>query len=114
MVDSVCRIDNLQLMTRPKSGMVFIVIIFLNLKQTGMKKYFIVIVLFSATFFACNNNKKSEAKDSETYRTVPVPNVNGNIPDTNNSIDLSTKKTDSSHLKIDSSHVKTDSLQKGK
>ncbi len=79
-----------------------------------MKKYFILIVLFSATLFACNNNKKSESKDSETYRTVPVPNVNGNIPDTNNSIDLSTKKTDSSHIKIDSSHVKTDSLQKGK
>ncbi|MGN6542734.1 MAG: hypothetical protein ACTHKY_18140 [Ginsengibacter sp.] len=79
-----------------------------------MKKYFIVIVLFSATLFACNNNKKSESKDSETYRTVPVPNVNGNIPDTNNSIDLSTKKTDSPHLRIDSSRLKTDSPSKGK
>jgi len=79
-----------------------------------MKKYFIVIVLFSATFFACKNNKKNAAKDSETYRTVPVPNVNGNIPDTNNSIDLSTKKTDSSHLRIDSSRLKTDSTSRGK
>jgi len=79
-----------------------------------MKKYFIVIVLFSATLFACTNHKNSEAKDSETYRTVPVPNVNGNIPDTNNSIDLSTKKADSSHLRIDSSRLKTDSPLKGK
>ena len=73
------------------------------------------MALSSVTFFACNNHKNSEAKDSETYRTVPVPNVNGNIPDTNNSIDLSTKKTDSSHLRIDSSRVETDSsLHKGK
>gem|GEM_PF-2840818 len=32
IVDSVCRIDNLQLINGGKSGMVFIVIIFLNLK----------------------------------------------------------------------------------
>lgn len=78
-----------------------------------MKKNFLII-LCTAAFFACNNQKNKASKDSETYRTVPVPNVNGNIPDTNNSIDLSTKKTDSSHMKTDSSHVKTDSLQKGK
>ena len=70
-----------------------------------MKKYFIVIVLFSATFFACNNNKKSEAKDSETYRTVPVPNVNGNIPDSTNSINLNQSlPVDSSKLKDSSKH----------
>jgi hypothetical protein len=70
-----------------------------------MKKNLIIIALFSVTFFACNNHKNNAGKDSETYRTVPVPNVNGNIPDTNNSIDLSTKK-DSSLLKTDSGKVK--------
>ena len=79
-----------------------------------MKKYFIVTVLLSATFFACNNHKNNAAKESETYRTVPVQNVNGNIPDTNNSIDLSTQKTDSSHLRIDSSRLKTDSASQGR
>jgi hypothetical protein len=72
-----------------------------------MKKNFIVIVLFSVMVFACNHQKNKAGKDAETYRTVPVPNVNGNIPDTNNSIDLSTKKTDSTQ-------IKADSLPKGK
>ncbi|MGN6530795.1 MAG: hypothetical protein ACTHK0_03450 [Ginsengibacter sp.] len=72
-----------------------------------MKKNFLVIVLCTATFFACNHQKNKAGKDAETYRTVPVPNVNGNIPDTSNSIDLGTKK--------DTSHVKTDStVSKGK
>jgi hypothetical protein len=85
--------------------MVFIVIFFINHKSTGMKKNLIIIALFSVTLFACKNHKNNAGKDSETYRTVPVPNVNGNIPDTNNSIDLSTKK-DSSHIKTDSSSAK--------
>jgi len=70
-----------------------------------MKKNMIAIVLFSVAFFACNNHKNNAGKDVETYRTVPVPNVNGNIPDTSNSIDLSTKK-DSSHIKTDSGSAK--------
>jgi len=66
-----------------------------------MKTNFIAIVLCSVLFLACNHQKNKSAKDSETYRTVPVPNVNGNIPDTTNSIDLSTKK-DSSRINTDS------------
>lgn len=67
-----------------------------------MKKEIATIVLCTVTFFACNHQENKAGKDAETYRTVPVPNVNGNISDTSNSIDLSTKK-DSSHLKTDSS-----------
>jgi hypothetical protein len=75
--------------------------------MTGMKKNFIAIAICSVLFFACNHQKTKSGKGSETYRTVPVPNVNGNIPDTTNSIDLSTKK--------DSSHIQTDStVSKGK
>jgi len=68
-----------------------------------MKKILTLCVLVASTFFACNNKKSNSkvAKDADTYKQVPVPNVNGNIPDTTNSIDLSTKKTDSS--KSDSS-----------
>jgi hypothetical protein len=71
-----------------------------------MKKNFIAIAFCSVVFFACNHQKNKSGKDSETYRTVPVPNVNGNIPDTTNSIDLSTKKG--------SSHIQKDSTSKEK
>lgn len=66
-----------------------------------MKKYFLLFVMSGAILFACNNQKQEKEK-TETYRTVPVPNVNGNIPDTTNAIDLKTKH-DSTHLKVDSS-----------
>ena len=68
-----------------------------------MKKILTLCVLVASTFFACNNKKSNSkaGKDADTYKQVPVPNVNGNIPDTSNSIDLNTNKTDSS--KSDSS-----------
>jgi hypothetical protein len=83
----------------------YFIIINLSCKPISMKRNLLVCVLFSLSFFACNNKKSNNnsGKNSETYREVPVPNVNGNIPDTTNSIDLSTKK-DSSVVKDSSSH----------
>ena len=69
-----------------------------------MKRNLIIFVLFSATVFACNNKSDKADKKTETFREVPVPNVNGNIPDTNNSIDLSTKKIDSTKKDSSSRH----------
>jgi hypothetical protein len=80
-----------------KNGMVFIAIN-LTRKLFSMKKIVFLPILIATTFFACNNKKSNSkaGKDADTYKQVPVPNVNGNIPDTTNSIDLSTNKTDSS------------------
>jgi len=70
-----------------------------------MKKLFLVLAVFSISFFACNrNNSNSKAgKDVEPYRQGDVQNVNGNIPDTTNTIDVSRKKVDTAKNKSDTS-----------